>query len=308
MIIFIIILVLIIICFIISYFIFKLALGRLSKKDVVLNNELNGKSTEGVQIDEPDIKWLDNHCKQVSITNKDNLKLYGYIVNKKDSKKWIILVHGYSSDHTSLINKGITFYKRGFNILLIDLQGHGKSEGKYITMGAKDCYDVKQWIKYIVNKEKANEVGLFGISMGAATVMMTSNLDLNREVKFIIEDCGYTSIWDELKYQLNNLFHLPSFPFLYICELYAKIFIGIDFKSISPIKALSKTTIPILFIHGNNDTFVPYKMLDKNYLTCISKKEKLVIDKANHTEAEALSYKEYWKTIDNFIKGIERKK
>jgi len=139
--------------------------------------------------------------------------------------------------------------------------------------------------------------------MGGATVMTSMN-DLPSEVKFVIEDCGYTSVWEEFKYQLNNLFHLPTFPFLYICELYAKIFAKYDFKSYSSIKSISNTKIPLLMIHGSNDTFVPYYMFEKIYKSCSSKKDKLVVKGANHTQAELLDSNNYWKKIVEFIKEI----
>lgn len=301
MLVFIIILVLIVLIFIVSGFIFHLALNRYSKKGSILENDLNNKVTEGKkELPAPRIKWLDNHCKQIDILSDDNIKLHGYIVNN-NSSDWVILVHGFASSHIAMINRGKKLYDAGFNILLVDLRGHGNSDGKYITMGIKDCHDVVRWSKYIVKKEHAKSIGLFGISMGAATVMMASGLDVPRQVKYIIEDCGYSNVWDELKYQLNNLYHLPAFPFLNVCNLYSKILAKFDFKEYSPTKALSKTYLPILMIHGTNDTFVPYYMLDINYEACKSKKEKYIVQNANHTEAEDLDFDNYWKTIKKFI-------
>lgn len=293
---------LIIIVFIISGIIFYKALSRFSNKDMVLKSDLNNKVTEGKRkMLPPRVKWLDNNCKQIDILSVDNIKLHGYIVNNSKSTEWIVLVHGFNGSHKDMINRGFKFYNMGFNILLVDLRGHGKSEGKYITMGIKDCQDVAEWCRYIARKERAKSIGLFGISMGAATVMMVSGLDTVREVKYIIEDCGYTSVWDELKYQLNNLLHLPTFPFLYICNLYAKIFAKYDFKKYSPIKSVSKTYKPILMIHGTNDTFVPYYMLDEIYKVGNEKCEKFVVNGANHTEAQDLDYDNYWKTIKKFV-------
>lgn len=299
--------ILIIILVIGSLYMFNMAFNRNISKENVLNNDINNKSTKDKIVLPPNTKWLSNHCKQVNIKSFDEIRLRGYIVNKKNSKKWIILVHGFTTNHTSMINKGIEFYKQGFNILLVDLRAHGDSEGKYITMGVKDCYDIKQWVKYVVHKENAKEIGLFGVSMGAATVMMASGLDLLKEVKFVIEDCGYNSVWDELKYQLKGLYHLPSFPILYICEFFSKIIAKFDFRSYSPEIALSKTTIPILMIHGTYDTFVPFNMLEKNFDSCNSIKRKLIIEKANHAEAEDVDHDKYWKTIKEFIKDVERK-
>ena len=287
--------------FLASWIIFYFSLYRYANKDFVLNNDVNSRETKGKRKrPNPRVKWLDNHAKQINIKSDDGINLRGYIVNN-DSKDWVVLVHGFSSDHTHMINRGIKFYNMGFNILLVDLRAHGDSEGKFITMGIKDSHDIVKWCKYITKKEHARSIGLFGVSMGAATVMMASGLDLPRTTKYIIEDCGYTSVWEELKYQLKNIFHFPSFPFLNICNYYAKKIAKFDFKENSPIESLSKTPLPVLMIHGTYDAFVPYYMLDKNYKACKSEKEKFVVDKANHTEAEDLDYDNYWKTIKKFI-------
>ena len=295
-------LILIILTFIISYLIFNMALNRNASKASVLDSDLNNKVTEDKPIlPKPDVNWLNKNAKEVTINSFDNLKLQGYVC-LNNSNRWIILVHGYASNHEAMINRGKKLYDLGYSILLIDLRAHGKSEGKYIAMGTLDAKDVKSWINFLIRSYKVKEICLFGISMGAATVMTSLGLDLPDEVKFAIEDCGYSSVWDEFKYQLNNLYHLPTFPFLYICEIYARSFAGYNFKSYSAIKSISKTKIPLLLIHGTNDTFVPYHMLDINYNNCHSEKEKLIVENANHTEAEDLAYDKYWQTIINFIK------
>lgn len=287
--------------FIASYIIFYLSLYRYANKEFVLNNDINNKVTEGKRkMPKPRVGWLKNNAKEVDILSDDNIRLHGYIVNNT-SRDWIVLVHGFSTNHEYMINRGYKFYNMGFNVLLVDLRAHGNSEGKYITMGIKDCHDIVRWCNYITKKEHAKSIGLFGISMGAATVMMASNLDLPRTTKYVIEDCGYTSVWEELKYQLNNIFHLPAFPFLTIANMFAKRVAGFDFKEISSTKSLSKTPLPVLMIHGTNDTFVPYYMLDKNYKACNSTKEKFIVKDANHTEAEDLDYDNYWKTIKEFV-------
>lgn len=302
LIIIIILIVVIVLIFATSGYIFHMALNRYASKEIVLESDINNKVTEGKKkLASPRVKWLENNGKQIDIISNDNLKLHGYIVNNK-SNDWVVLVHGFSSDHTHMINRGIKLYNMGFNILLVDLRGHGKSEGKYITMGIRDCHDIAKWCRYIVKKENAKSIGLFGVSMGAATVMMASSIEIPKQVKYIIEDCGYNDVWEELKYQLNNLFRLPAFPFLDICNFYAKTFAKFDFDEHSPAKALAKTNLPILMIHGSNDTFVPFYMLDKNYNSCNSVKEKLVVEKANHAEAQDLSYVRYWRRIEKFIR------
>ena len=291
----------VIIIFVMSAVIFNLSLNRYTDKSAIFNKDINNKKSLDIKETITDTKWFNENKKEVSIKSIDNLKLTGYIINNK-SDKWIILVHGYASDHTTLINKAKKFFELGYQVLLVDQRSHGKSEGKYITMGIKESNDIKLWIDYIIRIENAKEIGLFGISMGAATIMMTIGLVLPKEVKFAIEDCGYSDVYDELKYQLKKGFHLPAFPFINVCNLYAKSFAKFTFKIYSPKLAVSRTNIPLLMIHGSYDTFVPYEMLNILYDSCKSRKEKLIIEGANHAEAENIEYDKYWKTITSFIK------
>ena len=293
-----IILFLLIISFIVSYIIFKLSLCRYTKKGFILDNNMN--KTISKPIDEKDIKWFNDNNVEITIKSKDDLRLKSYLIKNK-AKKFVILVHGFTSAHSDMIGRAKKFYDLGYSVLLLDLRGHGKSDGKYITMGIKDCEDLRLWVDYLIKKEKTSQIGLYGISMGAATVMMSLS-NMPSVVKFAIEDCGYTSVWDVLKYQLFGLFHLPSFPFLYISELYAKLFIKIDFKSKTSLKSLANSKVPILMIHGTKDTFVPYYMLEQNYEACKSAKQKYEVDGANHAQAEKIDPEKYWDTIKEFLK------
>ena len=293
---------LLIIVLVVSYLIFNLSLNRYSNKSKIFENDLNGKKSSNTTEALPDTKWLKENARLVAIRSFDNVKLSGYLIKHK-SNKYVILVHGYTSNHQALINKAKMFYNLGYGVLLYDLRAHGMSEGKYITMGVKDNYDLKNWIEFLITTEHTKEIGLFGISMGAATVMMALD-NIQSEVKFAIEDCGYTSVWDEFKYQLNGLFHLPPYPFLNVCNMYSKLFAKFSFNEISPVSSLSKTHIPMLMIHGDKDTFVPFEMLDKNYKSCKSYKEKFIVKGANHAEAEKIDPKGYWNAIETFIKYV----
>ena len=193
------------------------------------------------------------------------------------------------------------FYEKGYNVLLPDLRGHGKSEGDYIGMGWHDRYDIIDWANYLIKENTGNEIILYGVSMGAATVMMTAGEELPDNVKLAIEDCGYTSAWDILKYQLKEIYHLPVFPILYAANGSCKKNANYKLKEASAIKQVEKSNIPILFIHGDEDKFVPFEMLDKLYDAADCEKEKLVIEGAGHGESSTKDPELYWKTIDEFI-------
>ena len=121
-------------------------------------------------------------------------------------------------------------------------------------------------------------------------------------MKCVVEDCGYSSVWDEFAGQLDELFHLPTFPVLDAASLVTQVRAGFGFKEASAVEQLKKASLPVLFIHGEDDTFVPYSMLDVVYRACASPdKEKLSIPGAAHGEASSKDPELYWSTVEVFL-------
>ena len=238
----------------------------------------------------------------ITSTNNSNLRLHAYeIVNKQNSDTWVIVVHGYYGKANDMGYYAKDYYKRGYNILAVDLRGHGQSEGDYIGMGWHDRLDIIDWANYLINKNPNCQIILHGISMGAATVMMATGEDLPANVKVAIEDCGYSSIWEEFEEQLYVLFNLPTFPVLNAASAVCKIRAGYMLEEGSAIEQVKKSKTPTLFIHGSEDKFVPFEMLDKVYQAANCEKQKLIIEGAAHAEASSVNPTLYWKTIDEFI-------
>ena len=280
-------------------FLFNLALNPKKSKSIIFNNEIDEIKTQ-MKIDNE--KWLKENAKSVYIQNK-KINLHSYEVNnKKESKTWVIAVHGYTDSGYFMVNAAKKFLDYGYNVLIPDLRAHGKSEGKYIGMGWLDKDDIILWIDYLISTYGNIKIILYGISMGAATVMMTSGEKLPSNVRMVIEDCGYTSVWDEFSYELKYLFHMPTFPALYNANIITKVKAGYSLKKASCVKQIKKSKIPILFIHGNQDKFVPFYMLDKLYDVANCEKEKLVIKNAGHAEAQVVDPEKYWHTVRKFIK------
>ncbi|MDE6922465.1 MAG: lysophospholipase, partial [Oscillospiraceae bacterium] len=170
-------------------------------------------------------------------------------------------------------------------------------------MGWPERRDIVAWVDAIVEEDPQAEIVLFGISMGGATVMMTAGEDdLSPNVRCIIEDCGYSSVWDEFAGQLEEMFGLPTFPVLDAASLVTQIRAGYGFKEASAVEQLKKTQLPMLFIHGEEDTFVPYWMLDVVYNACASPdKERLSVPGAAHGGAAGTDPELYWATVEAFL-------
>lgn len=285
-----------------NYF-YNLALNPNTPKDIVFGTPEEAAATSG-QVLDVDISWLlnDSNYTDEYITSQDGLKLHSYHVkNQSSSNKWVITVHGYTSEGINMSSYAKKYYDNGYNVLIPDLRSHGLSEGDYIGMGWNDRLDIISWINYILNEDPNADIVLHGISMGAATVLMTSGEEIPSNVKVIIADCGYTSVWDEFAYQLDDLFSLPEFPILNVSSIVSKIRAGYFLGEASSIDQVKKSKTPILYIHGDQDDFVPYYMMEELYNATSSEKEMLTIKGAEHAKASEVDPETYWTTVNNFI-------
>lgn len=274
---------------------YNLALNANYSKDIIYA-EYNDKNLNDAQ------KWLEekSNYSDKYIESYDKLQLHSYVVSQ-NSNKWAIVVHGYGGSGKLMSDKSKYFYDMGYNVLIPDLRGHGKSEGDYIGMGWKDRLDIISWINFIIKENPNAEIVLHGTSMGAATVLMTSGENLPSNVKAIVADCAYTSAWDEFSYQLETYLKVPSYYILNVTNMVTKLKAGYSLKEASALESVKKATVPILFIHGDKDKFVPYSMMDKLYDATSSPKEKLTIDGGEHANSDLVSPFLYWLTVEDFL-------
>ena len=252
---------------------------------------------------EGDSAWLDENSEDRWLESRDGLKLHAlYLAQPEQSHKYVVACHGYGSIPQYMGRSAAQFYEMGFNILAPAARAHELSEGRYASMGWLERLDIVDWANTLAAQDPDAEIVLYGISMGGATVMMTAGEDLPANVKCIIEDCGYSSVWDEFAGQLEEMFGLPTFPVLDAASLVTQLRAGFSFKEASAVEQLKKATLPMLFIHGEDDTFVPYRMLDVVYDACASaEKERLSVPGAGHGGAAGTDPELYWSTVEAFL-------
>ena len=240
---------------------------------------------------------------KLCITSCDGIKLAAWYVSAKDARGTVVCMHGYHGSPMSDFSLAVQFFhKRGWNVLLPHERAHGESGGNCLTFGIKERFDCRDWAAAVDKKNGGVlPIILYGVSMGAATVLMASSAGLPENVKFIIADCGYTSPRDEIAHVLKTTYRLPLFPTLAIADMLARSIAGFCLREYSTLDALNENEIPVLFIHGDADTFVPPYMSEQNYEACKAPKELLVVHGAPHAVNYALGRKEYEKKIIEYI-------
>lgn len=250
--------------------------------------------------------WLSKRpMEHLTIQSKDHLSLHAdYIPADGNSDTLVLCVHGYTSNGWDSCSSIAAFFvKEGYDCLIVDNRAHGKSQGDYVGFGILDRYDCLDWIHYINHRFSAKKnIFLYGVSMGAATVLMTSGFeDLPNNVKAVISDCAFTSPYDVFAHILKRDYHLPQFPVMHINNLLCRNHAGYGFKDYSTLDAVKANTCPILFIHGEKDNFVPTNMSRENYAACTSPKELLIVKNAGHAASYYENVLLYEKTIKDFI-------
>lgn len=277
-------------------------------KDVAPESTVTAENQEIIdsnikEIQEQTDQWLQMvRQEEAELVSEDGLKLKGDVFwTDSGSHKWLIAVHGYTGKRQDMQNVAGFYGLQGYNVLTPDMRAHGESQGTYIGMGWLDRQDILKWIQYVIDLDDQAEIVLHGISMGGATVMMASGEKLPQQVKGIVEDCGYTSVWDIFSDELSYLFHLPDFPILYVADGIAWLRAGYEFKSASALEQVAKSQVPILFIHGSEDNFVHTDMVYELYDACQAPKELLVIQGAGHGDAYKMDPELYFHTVFSFL-------
>lgn len=215
-----------------------------------------------------------------------------------------IIVHGYKDCAVKFLFLGRMYHHdMGHNILLPDLHAHGLSEGGEIQMGWKDRKDVEHWAKLAAEMFGKGRTVIHGVSMGAATTMCVSGDSLPDYISCFVEDCGYTSVWDEFAMQLKEQFGLPEFPLMHATSLLCRLRYGWSFGEASPIRQVAKCQRPMLFIHGDTDSFVPTWMAKPLYEAKPGRKELWLTAGSEHALSFKNHPKEYKERVERFVNG-----
>ena len=239
----------------------------------------------------------------VVITAQDGIKLVGHWQLCKNPKRIIIAMHGWPSSWAKDFGLIADFFRNNnCHVLYVEQRGQNNSGGEYMGFGLTERYDCLEWANWVGAQEYGNlPVYLCGVSMGASTVLMTSGFELPPYVHGIIADCGYTSphaIWKHVVE--NNLRLYYDDMMSSIADEMCRTKIQVGSKDYSCLDALAECKVPVLFIHGTDDDFVPVEMTYENYKACASQKRLLIVPGAGHGMSYVIDKKLYEQTVKQF--------
>lgn len=241
----------------------------------------------------------------LSLATPDGLTLKAWFLPAaKPSKRFAVCVHGYKCNGPDEFSHMMPFYHDmlGYNYMIPDNRAHGRSEGNYIGFGSLDYKDILQWTGYLVERFGQDiEIILHGISMGAATVMLANANNPPPQVKLIIEDCGFSTLVDEMKANLKEMTKLKLGFLIPLGSMWCRIIAGYSFQDPDCVKAVKNAKNPVLFIHGASDTFVPTDMVYRLFEACTVKKDLLVVEGAVHAYSYYDAPELYREKVVNFI-------
>lgn len=245
--------------------------------------------------------------RELEIISFDCLKLRGTFYEYEKGAPIEIMFHGYRGNGKRDLSGGVVrAFKQGRSALIVDHRASGRSEGRVVTFGVNESRDCILWAELVAKEiDPDAKVILTGISMGAATVMIAAGSEeLPSNVVGVIADCGYTSAKDIIKNTMRDM-KLPADLLYPFARLGGKLFGDFDVDKVSPIEFMKKCKVPVIFIHGDADGYVPFDMSKRNFEACASEKKKLVaISGAAHGVAYPKDPEKYLSALSEFFEGI----
>ena len=250
--------------------------------------------------------WLeDKQLEDVEITSMDGLSLKGHLLRcPEETDRVVLAVHGYTGDWRDLTIFAPFYYDHGWNVLFVNDRGHGESEGNFVGFGSQDRKDVLGWIQFLISRFGPSvQILLHGWSMGGAIVLLAgAEKELPPQVKGIVADCSYTSALEQFESVCRKKASVPPDILLRGADLSAALMAGYRLRDCAPIDSVDQINIPVLFVHGSGDEFVPCYMTDRLYHACKSPEKKILTVKgAGHCMSYLEGKQEFQQALEELM-------
>ena len=237
------------------------------------------------------------------IISFDGLRLHAdFLRGEPGTKVTMIFCHGYKSEAAFDFAAMYDFYRSlGYNLVYLNMRAHGKSGGKYIGFGVLDRFDVQSWAKKVAELFPDTSIFLHGMSMGAASILQSADLELDPAVCGIIADCGFSSTNEVFRNLVGSLYHLPATPFVDIFEAVNRMTAGYGFTDADSVRSMERSRLPLAYICGDCDRYVPLDMAMRIYNACVQDKVLLIAEGAGHAASFMTENEKYRNLITEFI-------
>ena len=301
-----------------SFYLHRYALVRYSRRDwnydpATDEREMtpSGNSPLRIAALEGNIWWNKQPLERLEVQSRDGLRLVGHLLRAKTpSDRLAFVIHGHRCVSGEMGFIARMYYEHGYNVFMPDQRAHGKSAGRYIGMGYLEKGDMIRWLDRVIPLFPPGlKVVLHGISMGAATVMMTvGEPGLPGNVRCAVEDCGYTDAYGSFLFHMQLDMKAVPFKKLIIstASLINRLTGGYGFRQASAVEPLRRSRTPMLFIHGTHDLVVPFEMMRELYDACAAPKKMFIVENAAHGVCYFENRELYEKTVLDFAEDYMR--
>lgn len=286
----------------------------LSRNLMIRGRNGNRESTKGMTVssvvsanksgeDEKTKEWLSGVKREKVTLNADDDKILvaRKIVTDEETDKWVVILHGYNGSMADIYDVAMHYAAEGYNILMPDLRANGESEGSFLGMGWTDRLDVINWIDQILEENPSAHVVIHGVDVGAATALMLSGEPLKSSVKAVVAEGAYTSAWDVTKAEYKARYKWPVFPFMNMMNPVMKVWAGYSLKEADAVKQVKNAQVPILLIHGNNDSYATGEMTDELNKAIASVHEVYMIETGSHEDCRYAEPENYYNKTFEFV-------
>ena len=241
---------------------------------------------------------------RVYITADDGVVLAAICMRQpQPSAKWAVIMHGYTSCKENMLFYAGKYYEKGWSVLIPDQRAHGESGGEYCALGWAERLDAIKWAEYIASETPEAEIVMHGVSMGASSLLMAAGEGFPENVTAVVSDCAFTDVMSIMEHQISTRLGSAAAMLRFGGSIVSQLRCGSGWNEASALAGVSESRVPIMFVHGGGDEFVPVSMAQELYAAAACSRAILVIPGADHALSAYEDTEKYWTEVLNFVEN-----
>jgi len=248
----------------------------------------------------------DGTAEEVVFTSaEDSIYISGWFFSASGSKPGptIVLCHGIWTGRRECLPMALRFRAAGYNVLCFDFRAHGRSAGRFTSVGHHETNDVLGAVNYVKQRPEvdAARIGVIGFSMGAAASIQAAAR--SRDIAALVADSAYATFLDAAKYSFSLVTRVPHFPMARLAMAWAKWIANVDARQLRPVDVIRHISPrPILITHGELDEIVPVRHAYALFKAADEPKEVWIFPGAHHVGARDMDPDGYFNRLESFFR------